>query len=555
LTVPALKNKWSDGLLALMAILAVATALRLHGLSFGLPAVNDPDELIFELGAIKMLAEGTLNPGWFGHPATTTMYVLALIDVLVFLASWLAGSVDGIQEFSAWVYRDPGVLMLPHRVAMVGFSVGTVWLTAQLARRVWNDRTAPAVPTIAGITAAALLAVNPVHMIWSQVIRSDVMGCLFLLLCLLASLDIAERGRRADYVRAAAWLALAIATKWPFALGVLAVVGAVVLRLRQGVQMRSMLGALALTGGLTLAFLVAISPFLVLAWPTVVANLAGEAQQQHLGATGGTPLENLVWYARGAIYSGLGPAGVVLTGLGLWHGRRNHVVLALLLPVSLGFIAAMALQHIVWERWTLPLTPILSVLAGGGMAHLAKAIAPLLHGRNAHSAAWLASIAMIAAPLGWLCWERGTERLDDTRQQATRWAVAHIPEGDTILIEHFGFDLLARNWAFRFPLGDLGCVDARPLLAGKVQYGLISSGRGSRSNIDYGTLDPGTRTTCKAQWAILTQADRYAAEAHRFPSETGAYRALIASGRQAAVFAPASGISAGPIVRIIDLRR
>ncbi|RYE51272.1 MAG: hypothetical protein EOP18_12365, partial [Rhizobiaceae bacterium] len=69
---------------AIGTILAIALAFRLYSVAFGLPALNDPDELTFELGAIKMLSGPTLNPGWFGHPATTTMYVLAVLTIAIF---------------------------------------------------------------------------------------------------------------------------------------------------------------------------------------------------------------------------------------------------------------------------------------------------------------------------------------------------------------------------------------------------------------------------------------------------------------------------------------
>ena len=56
----------------LAGLLLAALLMRLHGIGFGLPALNDPDELMFELGAIRMMRTLSLDPGWFGHPATTT---------------------------------------------------------------------------------------------------------------------------------------------------------------------------------------------------------------------------------------------------------------------------------------------------------------------------------------------------------------------------------------------------------------------------------------------------------------------------------------------------
>jgi hypothetical protein len=54
-----------DWLLAI--ILLAALAIRLYSVAFGLPALTDPDELMFELGAYRMIDGGQLNPEWFGH--------------------------------------------------------------------------------------------------------------------------------------------------------------------------------------------------------------------------------------------------------------------------------------------------------------------------------------------------------------------------------------------------------------------------------------------------------------------------------------------------------
>ena len=69
-------------LIALGLILLVALAWRLNNIGFGLPSMYDPDEPIFMIKALHLLADGTLNPGWFGHPGSTTIYLVALIDAL-----------------------------------------------------------------------------------------------------------------------------------------------------------------------------------------------------------------------------------------------------------------------------------------------------------------------------------------------------------------------------------------------------------------------------------------------------------------------------------------
>ena len=119
------------------------------------------------------------------------------------------------------------------------------------------------------------------------------------------------------------------------------------------------------------------------------------------------------------------------------------------------------------------------------------------------------------------------ERLNDTRQQASRWVRAHVPPGKSVLLEHFGFDLVRQPNPFLFPLGAAGCRDAMSLITGKLTYATVDVLRQSRSNIDIGTITPGKLETCRADYVITTQFDRYTAEKQRFPSEYAQYRMLL----------------------------
>ncbi|QGP79714.1 glycosyltransferase family 39 protein [Sphingobium sp. CAP-1] len=529
------------GLLAL--ILLAALWLRLASIRFGLPGLNDPDELMFELGAVRMLRGPTLNPGWFGHPATITMYLLALIDVSVFLFGWLAGWFPTIKAFSAAIYADPGWVILPGRLAMTAFALGTLLLSYRLGERLFSRR--------AGLLAAALLAASPVHVTYSQIIRSDMMACFFLLLVLLVALDIMERDRRRDILLAAFATALAVTTKWPFALAGLAVVGALALKLSDGrIGARQAGGRLGLFCVATIGFILLLSPYLLLDYPTVLRNLNGEGQMHHLGSTGGGFLHNAAWYLKGPLAQGLSIAGMVLLVPGallLWRNLRARLLLG---PLILGFFLLFCSQTIVWERWALPLLPLCAIPIAAAICALAARAGPRL-------SLPVTAIALVAtiAPMLLQAQADARERMNDTRQIASAWARAHIPSGSTVLIEHFAFDLVQQPWHFLFPIGDAGCVDAKEMLRGRTGYGSIDQARGTRSNVDYGTMAPDRRASCRADFAILTQYDRYRQERRAFPVEYAAYRDLIDRGRIVAHFAPAQGKIGGRVVTIVAFDR
>lgn len=533
------KRSWS----ILLLILVAALVLRLATIDFGLPALNDPDELMFELGAMRMLRGLTLNPGWFGHPATTTIYVLALVDIGAFGAAWLTGAATSVKAFGALVYANPGWIILPGRVAMALFALGTIVLVWRLAGRFAGN--------VAGLVAAAVLAVSPVHVTYSQIIRSDMMACFFMLLCIDAATTIAQDGKPATYRWAALWWGLAIATKWPFALAGLAIAGAtlVVVRSRRVTPTRGLMLAAGATG-MALIVLVGASPFLVLDHATVLRNLRGESQLHHLGATSEGIWWNLRWYATGPILTGLGWAGLLLSLCGVARLLRHRVAASVIVPVAVSFVLILSTQHLVWERWALPLLPLAAILAGIAVADLVRA-SQRWRSRAILPVFIVAILALVLVPSVMRVRADDRARRTDTRQLAAAWAHTHVAPGSTVLVEHFAFDMLAEPWRFLFPLGDAGCVDARAFLQGKVPYAVIESARGARSNVDYGTVAPSERATCRTDVAILTQADRYRREQSRFPAEYDAYRMLIQQGRVAAIFKPQSGQIGGPVVTVI----
>jgi len=530
--------------LAAVIVLA-ALALRFHALSFGLPALNDPDELMFELGAVRMLRSGTFNPGWFGHPATTTMYALAVIDVAVFGISWLAGSVAGPAAFAQAIWVDPGLVVLPGRAMIALCGAFTVALTARLGERLFDRRT--------GLAAAALLAIDPVHVLWSQVIRSDIMATMFLMLALIATLEVCRRGKIQDTLLASLWVGLAVATKWPFAAAGLAMAGAVMLRAAKNRSQRAYeLRRFVLFGVAAVVVLVLSSPYLLIDYPTVARNLAGTVEPYHLGATGGSPWWNFGWYVVHPLCDGLGLVGLALALVGLalcaWHSEARAVLGA----PALGFLVMLLAQKTVWDRWALPLLPILAIAAARGAVWLVRRLAS----NRDHGSQIAVSIALaiaVGGPLVITDIAQARERLNDTRQQASRWVIGHIAPGRSVLLEHFGFDLVAQPNPFRFPVGAAGCLDALSLLKGKVAYSTIDKLRQARSNIDIGTVAADKLATCRADYVITTQLDRYYAERQRFPVEYAQYRRLLTGARQVAVFRPRPGEIGGPVTRIYRL--
>jgi len=528
----------------LLAILALALGLRLHGLAFGLPALNDPDEPLFMMTAFDMLRGHSLNPHWFGHPGTITLYSLALVMVAVAAVGLATGRFASIDAFAVAAYADPGLLFLPARLLIALCGVACVWLTWSIGRRLGGARL--------GLIAAALLAVNALHIGYSQVIRTDVQASVFMLLCTRAAIAILQDGRRRDLLMAGFWAGFACATKWP---AVLVLVNPLVASLsRAGWRPRAVGGA-ALLLMIALATLLFASPFLLLDYPMVLHDLAGEARPIHPGATGGGLFANLGWYLGDPIAGSLGVAGLALTIVGLvlsaWRDRAMRF--AVLPGFFLLFLVIVA-QPLRWERWAVPLMPFLAIL-------IAYAVCRLLDALRARRPGWRLApgeavvTLLLIAPMVQAAEARTAERMNDTRQRASAWVRGHVPPGRTILIEHGAFDLLGGPWRFLFPLGAAGCIEPHQVLGGRISYARVETLRDTRPVIDLGHVDDALMGSCAADYAILTHYDRYRADRARFGEEYARYERLLRGGSVLAVIRPEPGESAGPVVHIVALRR
>lgn len=529
----------------LVLVLVTATAMRLRGLDFGLPALLDPDEPIFVLLGLKLIKEGTLNPGWFGHPGTVTIYAMALVQIAVVLVGKLTGRFPDTAAFTAALYHDPGIVMLPGRVMMLLSGLATIVLAWRLAGRVFDRRVA--------LLAAVLLAINPVHIRYSQIIRTDMQATVFVLLSLLAATSIAERGRTRAYLMAGAWLGVACATKWPSVTAVAGVIGATGWRWREyPMDRRAALRGLVLFGAATVGALVLVSPFLLLDWATLVSNLHGEGRSTHLGATGYDFLGNVWWYLSHPLIAGLGPAGLVLALSGLFYGAWTRPAFGVVVvPTIVAFLVSISAQGLIWERWVVPVLPLLTIAAAYAAVRAADATRAWLPRLAAPAA--IALGLLVALPPLRTADAQAAERAIDTRRLATAWALRHIPAGSTVGIEYLAFDVIDAPWRFLYPAGDRGCVDVRANLKGQVTVARVDRWRRARPVVDFGGIDAELAQSCRGDYLILANYDRYLAEADRFPAEIANYRRAMAGGQMVATFVPRPGAVGGPIVRIVQV--
>jgi hypothetical protein len=437
-----MNRSWTPARLALLiALLALAEWLRATGLSFGLPAVYNPDEVAIMSRALGF-ARGDLNPHNFLYP-TFYFYVLFAWVGGWFAFSWLTGAVASLGAFQTQFFLDPSGVYHAGRVLGVTCGVATVWLTWLLGARVAGWR--------AGACAALLMAVAPTAVRDAHYVKHDVPVTLAIVAAMVVLVRLARFGEAANaavdppsrvaLAGAGAACGVAFSTHYyaiflalPLALAVAARLGAFG---RPPGSPRPTPTALATAWawaglGATVTFF-ALSPFLVIepwtAWQDILANR--QIVVDRAGALGGGPFPSAGAYLWLLWHEGLGWPGLGAAAIGLiLVARRRPWQAALLAAFPVAFL--LFLSHTVAaSRYLNPALPFLAVFAGSGLALLARST-PLT----------AILVVMLALPAGWHSRQIGVFfRQADTRTIAQGWIEAHVPPGSTILVQPYSVAL------------------------------------------------------------------------------------------------------------------
>lgn len=420
-------------LVALGAILALAAGLRLLGITFGLPAVYNPDEVAIVARSLAF-AKGDLNPHNFLYP-TFYFYVLFAWLGGSFVFMWLTGLVSSLAAFQTMFFTDPSPIYLAGRLLGVACGVATVGATCRLGRRADTGRVATAI----GLTAALFLAVAPSHVRDSHYVKHDVPVTLAIVIAQLAILRLltASSAPRRDLLLAAAACGVAFSTHYYAVFLALPLALAIILRRR---PVADAMWPLLLAAAVTAIVFFALSPFLLIeprtAWQDIVANrqiVVDRAVDARHGAfaSAGAYLRMLWDEAIGWPTALAALAGLVILVRQQWR------VALVLVAFPLAFLAFIS-NTVAASRYLNPVLPTLCILAAVGIwrgGHIVLA---------SRWRSWMGAILAIlcALPGFGLSLRLGLFfRQDDTRTMAQRFIEQQIPAGSTVLLQPYSVPL------------------------------------------------------------------------------------------------------------------
>jgi len=412
--------------------------LRLYGINFGLPFVYAYDERIPVNIAWKMFSSHDFNPHWFGWPGTTMIYMLSALYAFLYLMGRTFGVFESFADFDALYYQDPTVFFLSGRLMMAGFAVASIFITYLIARRLFNRQIA--------LIAATFLAVSPLHVHHSKLIRPDILLTFFILLVVWFCLKIFDKKNWTGYILAGLFTGLAIATKYPAVIVALTIVVAHILS--EPWRWISVKKLLVSGAASVLGFFIG-SPFLFFSIGRVVNDVAKAAPSYSLGATGGGFIQQLVYYFQGPVIQSLTVGGLVFAGIGIIlciASRRKIQRLLIVFPIAfILFIASFSLRY---TRYIIPVIPFLCIFSAYTCCWLGEKIGKRWKPWFGRLLCFFLVIGIVT-PLVKADILRGQKlSLPDTRTIAHEWVLNNIPQGSKLLVEVYTPELPRERYTF-----------------------------------------------------------------------------------------------------------
>lgn len=532
---------WVHRNIPLIALMTLAAAIRVFGISWGLPEVFEEATPMRQAWQMWGWDGGglDLNPHFFNYPSL--VIYLQLIGQAVLLEAMKAlGTIESNLDFRALYAVDKTAFVLVGRYITAAFGVAAVGAVFALARRI--------APKWTAVVAALLLACNVLHIAKSQVVEVDVPLTFLVVLALVVCVDLLRRPTRGRYVVAGVVVGLAASAKYTGAVLILSVLAAhlVARRETRAVPVRWSFAVVSIVAAAVAFF--ATSPYVVLDMATFIRHISVEQYHMQTGHFG--LVESASWadYLRWSVGGALGWPTLILglSGLVLFTFIRRHgwaiVLTAFIIPYAV-VVGSWSMRA---ERYLLPLVPALIVFAVALLPELGRL--RFVSRAGAHARVGFAAIASLVmlAPLA-AALPGHLERAEpDSRTLARQWIEANVPAGSFIVTEAYGPELYGpyaiwdmddkiRRRLFR-------TMSDRPYYAVQTlpMYQVDSERSGAFYDHDVLSM---------ADYIVTTSSvrGRYEREPARFDRQAAFYKTLDGAFDKAQEIAPAG---AGPRLRI-----
>src|SRR5262245_39762960 len=431
--------------------LGLAFGLRLVGLTWGFPHEFHVDEELVVNLSQRFKGSGSLNP-------ESSSYGALPLYLLAFASAAATQTISFLQTLLPMPIHSAPPLYVARLLSALE-SLATVWLTAELGRRLFGRSIALVTALLLGV---CLLPVREAH--FGTV---DTLLLALVTLALLLGERIARRGLWKNYFQVSVAIALAAATK------IVALLVLAPIALAHGwkeitgremplrIQWKRHLQALLVVTVLVTVLWLALNPYLLLD-PDIYFNLDrnDSLHTQSLVVRGQLPVLYTLQFANETPYlyvitnllrsaMGLPLEILALAGAGysLWRllcslkffdlaraksihsSETTNFADAYLLCWLFMYFFIAGSWHAQFVRYALPLIPVLCLLASRLLVDLWNG------GRTARALSVALGVGVFAASLGYTLAYLQIYREPDVRLTTVAWLKGHVPAGSSILVE------------------------------------------------------------------------------------------------------------------------
>ena len=406
------------------AIMALALALRLWGITWGLPERTDlhPDEHDYVVGhALEVahqihlvihgdepLTVGTFDPVFLNYPS-----------FLLYLISFFYGLLHAVglvsQQWGAY---------LMGRLFSAAFGTATVFVAMLMAREAgarWSGQ----------LLAALWMALLPLHVWDSHVAVTDVTMTFWVACTLWASLRLLRTGRWRDYAMSGIFLGLAVGSKYTAAMVAVAIIAGALL---SGRSLANTFPGLVVAAVSSVAACFLVTPYSFIRVGDVLAAMQFEHRHtigHHFGFSlpaDGPQYRRYIYqlaaawpFSLGVVLYAAALAGTIRAAI---RFNRAHAVLLIFFAVFFGVTGH---WYFVPLRYYLPLLVIGVVFAGMWMGEWVDS-----------ESAWrrrtgVAAVLVTLAYTSVFTFQTTSRYGNDTRVQAEAWIDTALPRGTTLI--------------------------------------------------------------------------------------------------------------------------
>jgi hypothetical protein len=401
----------TGGKLAWAAVI-LGAALRLYGLSFGLPSNFHPDEVPKVNAIMRMVDSRSLNPQYFLHPSLLLYATYGMNTLLHML---------GMEG----AFRDTA--FFAGRLVSATAGILSIALTYQIGKRLYSRET--------GGLAACVLAVFPLHVTCSRYLKEDALLTFVVLSCVLTTVIAVQSNRRWALLIAGLLAGCTAGTKYSGILMVVVPASAPWLASRSWKpDTRWIPWAFVAVMIAPVGFLMT-TPYAVLNSAKFLTDFRAESRHMQTGHTVSISAWSQLWmyhYWR-SMWPGMSGFAALLSVLGIGflvrRGRTEDLLLVgavLLFYMPAEYVKAKPAPQP--ERYILPCLPFLAIAAS-----------ELLRQLHSRGRVFQVGAAALAGVLVFLPLQRtvalARDLRRDTRDQMVAWMKQSVPPGSKILMD------------------------------------------------------------------------------------------------------------------------